>query len=357
VQERLGFVSRSPRWAIAHKFPAMQAETVLEAIDIQVGRTGALTPVARLRPVFVGGATITNATLHNADYVAGVGADGAPIRDGKDLRPGDTVVVQRAGDVIPQIVDVRLDLRAPDAPAFVFPRLCPCPLQTPVEAEIAASGARTSVRRCTGEFACPHQRVEHLKHFASRRALDIEGLGDKQIEQFYARELVREPGDVFRLSAHRATLESMEGFGEKSVANLLASIEARRDPTLGRFIFALGVRDIGETTAGVLARHFETWAAFHDAARAAATDRSGTEHLSRLDVVGCNDRCRAESLPRFGGRARCGRIPRSVCRTTRPTEIAASCAGGGVGGCLWTQLGAGFGCPTRSRSSTARRCF
>ncbi len=283
LQQRLGFLSRSPRWAIAHKFPAEQAETILEAIDIQVGRTGALTPVARLKPIFVGGATVTNATLHNPDYIAGIGADGAPIRGGKDLRVGDTVIIQRAGDVIPQIVDVVLEKRARGARRYVFPEACPCPLKTPVSAE------ESSVRRCTGEFACPFQRIEHLKHFVSRRAMDIEGLGEKQIAEFFEAGFLKEPGDIFRLARHRDAILAREGYGERSVANLLASIEARRTPSLGRFLFALGVRDVGETTAGVLARHFGSWAAFEDAARKAARDRAGPDYRALRAIEGVSE--------------------------------------------------------------------
>jgi DNA ligase (NAD+) len=288
LQARLGFVSRSPRWAIAHKFPAEQAHTILEGIDIQVGRTGALTPVARLAPVFVGGVTVTNATLHNADYIAGVGADGAPIRDGRDLRIGDTVIIQRAGDVIPQIVDVVLDRRPQTAAPFPFPTVCPCPLKTAVVAEEAAGGGETSVRRCSGEHDCPFQQIERLKHFAARRAMDIEGLGDKQIEEFFDAGYLKEPGDIFKLARYRDAIQAREGYGEKSVANLLASIDARREVDLARFIFALGIRDIGESTAGVLARNYGSWAAFAAAMRAAVQAKPGPhyERLSRIDGVG-----------------------------------------------------------------------
>jgi DNA ligase (NAD+) len=279
LQQRLGFVSRSPRWAIAHKYAPEQAQTVLEAIDIQVGRTGALTPVARLKPVQVAGVTITNATLHNPDYIAGVGADGEPIREGKDLRVGDTVVIQRAGDVIPQVVDVVLEKRPKGARPYHFPEICPCPLKTPVSEE------ESSVRRCTGEFACPFQRIEHLRHFVSRRAMDIEGLGHRQIEQFFEAGFLKEPGDVFRLDEHSEEILAMEGHGERSLANLLASIDARRSVSLERFIFALGIRDIGETTAGVLARGFETWEAFRAAAAAAAEDRAGPDYRTLRGLV------------------------------------------------------------------------
>lgn len=278
LQQRLGFVSRSPRWGIAHKFAAEQAQTTLEGIDIQVGRTGAMTPVGRLAPIFVGGVTVTNVTLHNPDYIAGVGADGGPIRGGKDLRIGDTVTVQRAGDVIPQIVDVLLEKRPKNARRYQFPETCPCPLKTPVSAE------EGSVRRCSGEFACPFQRIEHLRHFVSRRAFDIEGLGIKQIEELFELGWIKEPADIFKLKSHAAELQEREGYGEKSVANLLASIETRREVELSRFIYALGIRDIGETTAGVLARRFETWEDFRDAVDRAVEARPGGAY-DELEVI------------------------------------------------------------------------
>lgn len=293
LQQRLGFVSRSPRWAIAHKFPAEQAETVLAGIDIQVGRTGALTPVARLEPVFVGGVTVTNATLHNADYIAGKGADGSPIRDGKDLRVGDTVVIQRAGDVIPQLVDVMLEKRPKGAKKFVFPTECPrCGAHVAREVE----GETGVVARCTGGLNCPAQTVERLKHFAARRAMDIEGLGDKQIEEFFEIGIVKEPADIFRLAEHRAMISEREGYGERSVTNLLASIEARRAPDFARFLFALGIRDIGETTAGVLARHYETWEAFEAACLAAEKGRPGPAYVKLAGVKGIGDGALAKLL-------------------------------------------------------------
>ncbi len=286
LQQRLGFVSRSPRWAIAHKFAAEQAETTLDGIDIQVGRTGALTPVGRLKPVFVGGVTVTNVTLHNADYIVGVGADGVPIRSGKDLRIGDAVIVQRAGDVIPQIVDVLLEKRAKSARKYVFPERCPvCDSAVARELEPGEEGV---IARCTGGLNCPAQAVERLIHFVARRAMDIEGLGHKQIEEFYELGWVKEPADIFRLKVHREELSAREGYGERSVANLLASIEARREPEFARFLFGLGIRDIGETTAGLLARRFETWAAFEAAVRAAVKARPGAayEALERVRGVG-----------------------------------------------------------------------
>ena len=276
-QHRLGFVTRTPRWAIARKFPAQQARTVLEAIDIQVGRTGAITPVARLRPVTVGGVVVENATLHNADEIAR-----------KDIRVGDTVILQRAGDVIPQIVSVVLDERASDAESYAFPTHCPCDLRTPIARETTAAGAETVVRRCTGEFACPFQRLAHLRHFVSRRAFDIEGLGEKQIAIFNERGWLETPADIFRLHAHRDEMLEMDRFGETSVANLIESIEARRDIALDRFIYGLGIRHVGETTSLALARHFETVEAFVATAKAAAAQQAGPMYaeLSDLDGLG-----------------------------------------------------------------------
>jgi DNA ligase (NAD+) len=278
-QGRLGFVSRSPRWAVARKFPAEQALTTLEAIDLQVGRTGAVTPVARLRPVTVGGVVVENATLHNADEITR-----------KDVRIGDTVVVQRAGDVIPQIVEVVLAERPAGAAPFAFPEACPCALATPLARETTASGAETVVRRCTGEFACPFQRIEHLKHFVSRRAFDIEGLGEKQLVAFMDEGLIRGPADIFRLArndAAMADLRTREGYGETSIANLRAAIEARRRIPLHRFILSLGIRHVGETTAMVLARGYGDAPAFLAAMdKVAAGDAEACEELDSLDQVG-----------------------------------------------------------------------
>jgi DNA ligase (NAD+) len=278
-QARLGFVSRSPRWAIARKFPAQRARTILEAIDMQVGRTGAVTPVARLTPVTVGGVVVVNATLHNADEIAR-----------KDLRLGDTVIIQRAGDVIPQVVGVVPEERPAGAVPFAFPTHCPCPLKTPLARETTASGAETVVRRCTGELACPFQRVEHLRHFVSRRAFDIEGLGEKQLALFYEEGLVREPAEIFRLGRNPdalAALRERDRFGETSVANLAAAIEARRTISLERFINALGVRHVGEQTAVVLARGYGDAAAFVAAMdKVAAGDSGAIADLDALDQVG-----------------------------------------------------------------------
>jgi len=273
-QARLGFVARTPRWAIAHKFPAQQATTVLEGIDIQVGRTGSHTPVARLHPVTVGGVVVRNATLHNADEIARL-----------DVRLGDTVTLQRAGDVIPQILGV-VDADRPDrGQPWAFPRLCVCPLKTALVKETNASGIESVVRRCTGELACPFQRIEHLKHFCSRRAFDIEGLGEKQLGAFHERGWISQPADIFRLARDAEKLDALraeDGYGETSVGNLVAGIDARRTISLDRFIYGLGVRDIGEQTSIVLARAFETWPAF-EAACLAAADGIPSEDWVRLN--------------------------------------------------------------------------
>ncbi|MEQ8297129.1 MAG: NAD-dependent DNA ligase LigA [Nitratireductor sp.] len=282
LQQRLGFVSRSPRWATAHKFPAEKATTVLTGIDIQVGRTGALTPVARLTPVTVGGVVVTNATLHNAEEIERLG-----------VMIGDTVTVQRAGDVIPQILGVDLDKRPADAVAFEFPSVCPCDLKTPVVREETAGGSEGVIRRCTGEFACPFQRIEHLRHFVSRRAFDIEGLGEKQIEFFFNDPdlPVRSPGEIFTLAArddkNLKKLKDKEGFGAVSAAKLFAAIEARRDIPLERMVYGLGIRHVGETTARTLARAYGSWQAFHDAALAVAHgDETAREDMDALDDIG-----------------------------------------------------------------------
>jgi DNA ligase (NAD+) len=288
-QERLGFVSRSPRWAIAHKFPAERAITVLKGIDIQVGRTGALTPVGKLEPVGVGGVIVQNVTLHNEDYIKGIGGKGEPLREGRDLRIGDTVIIQRAGDVIPQIVDVVIDKRPADAKPYHFPTKCPCPLHTDVLREETATGEEGARARCTGDFACPFQKIEHLKLFASRRAFDIEGFGDKQIEFFFEQGWVKEPADIFTLAKrNRETrLEQHEGYGETSVRNLFNAIEVRRQIALDRFIYALGIRHVGETTALALARGYGSWAAFHDASlKVAADDAEAIADMDALDQIG-----------------------------------------------------------------------
>src|SRR6202049_2391319 len=255
-QERLGFVSRTPRWAIAHKFPAERAMTVLRDIEIQVGRTGSFTPVGKLEPVGVGGVIVQNVSLHNEDYIRGIGGDGEQLREGRDIRIGDTVVIQRAGDVIPQVVDVVLDKRPEDARPYQFPKKCPCSLRSEVVREETATGEEGARARCSGEFACPYQKIEHLKLFASRRAFDIDGLGEKQIEFFFENGWVKEPADIFTLEARnpKLRLEEIEGYGQTSVRNLFEAIRRRREISLERFIYALGMRHVGETTALALAR-------------------------------------------------------------------------------------------------------
>ena len=287
-QERLGFVSRTPRWAIAHKFPAERAMTVLRDIVIQVGRTGSLTPVGKLDPVGVGGVIVQNVTLHNEDYIKGIGGDGEQIRGGRDLRIGDTVIVQRAGDVIPQIVDVVAD-KPRGKEKYRFPTRCPCPLHTEVVREETATGEEGARARCTGEFACPYQKIEHLKLFSSRRAFDIDGLGEKQIEFFFEQGWVKEPADIFTLQARngRIKLEEIEGYGETSVRNLFGAIEARREIALERFIYALGMRHVGETTALALARGYGSWEAFHDACvKVAKGDEEAIAEMDALDQIG-----------------------------------------------------------------------
>ncbi len=257
LQRRLGMRSTTPRWAIAHKFPAELAWTRLEAIDIQVGRTGALSPVARLAPVTVGGVVVSNATLHNEDYIAGQANTGEEIRGGKDIRVGDWVQVYRAGDVIPKIADLDLSKRPSDAERFSFPTLCP---------ECGSEALREqgdAVRRCTGGLICPAQAVEKLKHFVSRAAFDIEGLGAKQVEQFYRDGWIKEPADIFTLRTRFGSglqqLKNREGWGDKSAENLFQAIDDKRKIALGRMIFALGIRHVGEVASNDLARHFMSW--------------------------------------------------------------------------------------------------
>lgn len=286
LQARLGFRSTTPRWAIAHKFPAERAWTRLEAIDIQVGRTGALSPVARLTPVTVGGVVVSNATLHNEDYIAARDSKGDTIRGGKDIRIGDWVELYRAGDVIPKVSDVDLDRRSADAEPYVFPTHCP---------ECGSDAIREegdAVRRCTGGIICPAQAVEKLKHFVSRGAFDIEGLGAKQVEAFYndPNLPIREPVDIFTLAARDkaqlARLKNRDGWGEKSAEKLFAAIEERRTIPLNRLIFALGLRHVGESASNLLARHYATWDAFEAAVTAAGTDSSAWDELVSIDGVG-----------------------------------------------------------------------
>lgn len=287
LQERLGFRSTTPRWAIAHKFPAELAWTRLEAIDIQVGRTGALSPVARLQPVTVGGVVVSNATLHNEDYIAGRDAKGGEIRAGKDIRIGDWVQVYRAGDVIPKVADVDLSQRNPESQPYVFPKLCP-ECGSPAHREPS-----DSVRRCTGGLICPAQSVERLKHFVSRGAFDIEGLGAKQIEMFFNDPdlPIKQPVDIFTLAERDAAsplrkLKNRDGFGEKSVTNLFAAIETRRSIPLDRLVFALGIRHVGEVAAGLIARHYGNWAEFEAAMTSADPGSPSWDDLLSVDGVG-----------------------------------------------------------------------
>lgn len=302
LQQRWGFVARAPRWAIAHKFPAEQATTILTGIDIQVGRTGALTPVARLAPVTVGGVVVENATLHNEDYIKGLGNDGAPIRNGVDLRIGDTVIVQRAGDVIPQIVDVVLDKRPADAKPFVFPETCPVCGSPAIREVNEKTGKVDSKRRCTGELVCPAQAIEKLKHFVARDAMDIDGLGDRQVTQFYEEGRIARPADIFTLKARDERsvkkLKDVDGFGATSVRKLFDAIEARREPELDRFIYALGIRHVGETTAALLAKTFTTMEAFRDTASAAA-HAEGDRHAVFPQINGIGDTVRSSVMAFF----------------------------------------------------------
>lgn len=290
-QERLGFVSRSPRWAIAHKFPAERATTILDAIDIQVGRTGALTPVARLKPVTVGGVVVSNATLHNQDEI-----------ERKDIRVGDTVVIQRAGDVIPQVVEVLKKKRKGSPRKFVFPEVCPACGSRAVREEGEA------VRRCTGGLTCPAQAVERLRHFVSRYAFDIEGLGEKQIDAFFSESIIREPADIFTLEKRQKSGEidlfayklkadgsrALDKNGEpvatnrKSIENLFAAINARRRVSLPRFINALGMRHIGETNARLFAIAYGSFATLKKAAIAAA-DHESAEYAEMLSIEGVGE--------------------------------------------------------------------
>ena len=306
-QERLGFVSRSPRWAIAHKFPAERAMTVLKDIEIQVGRTGALTPVAKLEPVGVGGVVVSNATLHNEDYIKGIGGNGEQLREGRDIRVGDTVIIQRAGDVIPQVVDVVLEKRPKDAKPFPFPTVCP------VCGSHAVREEGEAVRRCTGGLICPAQQVERLRHFVSRNAFDIEGFGETYVQLFFEKNLVREPADIFKLpdrfqdikralEEHRkdvravgkptksakGTRKKKEDEGEKSVRNLINAINARREISLDRFIFALGIRHVGERTAKALSKQFKDAASLIKGIASAGDGQPGSAwiELSNVPKIG-----------------------------------------------------------------------
>lgn len=307
-QARLGFVGRAPRWAVAWKFPAEQATTKLLAIEIQVGRTGALTPRAVMEPVNVGGVVVRHATLHNEDEIAR-----------KDVRVGDTVIIQRAGDVIPQVVGVVKEKRPKDAKPFVFPTTCPACGSHAIRDEGEA------VRRCTGGLICPAQRVERLKHFASRRAMDIEGLGEENVELLFREGLVKAPADIFRLHRHAATMRGWEGWGERRIAKLLDAIEARRRVPFDRFIFALGIRRIGEANAKLLARHYHTldeWRAKMIAARIVGSE--AREELGSIQGIGP---AIAEELVEFFAEPRNLAALDDLAREVTPEPIAAEAAG------------------------------
>jgi DNA ligase (NAD+) len=301
LQQRLGFVSRSPRWALAHKFPAQKAITVLEDIEINVGRTGSLNPIARLKPVTVGGVVVSNATLHNEDYIKGIGGNGEKIRGGVDIRIGDTVVINRAGDVIPKVLDVVLEKRPADAKPYEFPTTCPACGSHAVREVNPRTGKEDAVRRCTGGLICPAQARERLKHFVSRNAFDIEGLGLQRIDEFYEEGLIQRPQDIFTLEARNARslkrLENREGWGETSAKNLFAAIQARRSISLNRFIFALGIPHVGETSARLLARHFGTFEHLREVAKAAADETS--EAHAELTSIGGIGPVVAEAIVEF----------------------------------------------------------
>ena len=288
LQARLGFRTSTPRWAIAHKFPAELAWTRLEAIDIQVGRTGSLSPVARLKPVTVGGVVVSNATLHNEDYIQGRDSKGNPIRDGRDIRVGDLVQVYRAGDVIPKIADVDMAQRPANARSYTFPDLCPdC-------GSPAIREPGDAVRRCTGGLICPAQAVERLKHFVARGAFDIEGLGAKQIEAFFndADLPIKTPADIFTLQTRDVAqplrkLKNRDGWGDRSATNLFAAINTKRQIPLNRLIFALGIRHVGDSSASLLANHYTSWAAFESAMTTAEIGKGPEwQDLTAIDGVG-----------------------------------------------------------------------
>lgn len=326
LQERLGFVSRSPRWAIAHKFAAEKAITVLNDIDIQIGRTGALTPVAKLQPVTVGGVVVSNATLHNADEI-----------ERKDIRIGDTVVVQRAGDVIPQVVEVVLDKRKKSATPFVFPTKCPA-CGSPVDQDTDDDEDKKDVvRRCTGGFICPAQTKERLKHFVSRGAFDIEGLGEKNIEAFFDWGLIKSPQDIFSLRKDDANqdphLEDREGWGTQSADKLFAAIDARRSVSLDRFIYALGIRHVGESTAKVLARVYgraDDWAEAMKAADAGKeTESAAYQDLIDIDGIGT---AAADAIVTFFHDARNADIVEQLLQEVTPTPLEALASDSPVSG-------------------------
>lgn len=293
LQERLGFVSRTPRWALAHKFPAETARTILKDIEIQVGRTGALSPVARLEPVGVGGVLVSNVTLHNEDYINGIGSQGQKIRQGNDLRVGDTVIIYRAGDVIPKIMDVDISKRKTSSVPFIFPNKCPVCGYDAVREKNKKVVGLDSVRRCTGGINCSAQNIEKLRHFVSRRAFDIDGFGEKQAEAFFQWNLIKTPADIFTLEARDAKqdnlqkLKNREGFGELSTTNLFKAINERRTISLRRFLYALGIRYVGEGNANLLARHYGDYKTLLGAIDSSKSFNSEAwEELCNIDGIG-----------------------------------------------------------------------
>ncbi len=318
LQDRLGFVSRSPRWAIAHKFAAEQAVTLLNAIDIQVGRTGALTPVAKLQPVTVGGVVVSNASLHNADEIAR-----------KDVRVGDTVVVQRAGDVIPQVVSVAIDKRPKTSKPYKFPTTCPACGSRAVQDANEESDKKDVVRRCTGGFICPAQTIERLRHFVSRNAFDIDGLGDKNIGAFFDLGLIRTPDDIFSLEENDKRqdprLKDRDGWGAQSAAKLFAAIDARRTIALDRFIYALGIRHVGETTARIMARVYGRADQWVNAMVAAGEGPDSAAYLDLIGIDGIGETA-ADAAVDFFMDARNSEIVSSLLRavTTEPLEEVAA---------------------------------
>ena len=312
LQERLGFVSRTPRWAMAHKFPAERATTILRKIEIQVGRTGSLTPVARLDPVTVGGVVVTNATLHNEDEIAR-----------KDVREGDTVMLQRAGDVIPQILSHVPEKRPEDAKPYVFPEVCPICGSAAVREVDEKTGKQDVVRRCTGGLVCPAQAIERLKHFCARDAMDIEGLGDRQIEQFYHDGLVMTPVDIFTLEARDKRslkkLKDREGYGETSVKNLFASIDSRRQVEVNRFLYAFGIRHVGRTNSLRLARRYGTFAAIREVAKAAADPAS--EARADLEAIDGLGGVAVEALTDFFAEEHNDRVVAELLDEVTPIEL------------------------------------
>ena len=322
LQERLGFVSRSPRWAVAHKFPAEQATTVLRKIEIQVGRTGSLTPVARLDPVTVGGVVVTNATLHNEDELAR-----------KDVREGDTVRLQRAGDVIPQILGPVLAKRPKGSKPYVFPEVCPICGSAATREIDERTGRQDVRRRCTGGLVCPAQAIERLRHFASREAMDIEGLGDKQIEQFYTEGLIMNPADIFTLEARDARslkkLKDREGYGATSVKNLFASIDTRRSAPVNRLLYAFGIRLVGRTNSRRLARRYGTFEAIRAAAKAAVPCSETRAELEGIEGMGA---AAVECLHDFFAEAGNDRIVADVLAEVTPIEMEAVVSASPVAG-------------------------